>query len=170
MSTEIRKSQQTGQRGWRNRIKQGCPSLGHRVPTLWASVAQGLSNVSPSLGPSLFCSFLYLVDYIVPYSYCKLTIIFSIPNSTCQSSILFLVSIYILYLSLALPPFYEEWMCLLWRLRAVLYEGWNSIQMTGDEGWIFTLHLQNPSVYRGFRRKDEGWRVNAYTNWKKWLR
>ena len=42
------------------------------------------------------CSFLYLVDYIVPYSYCKLTIIFSIPNSTCQSSILFLVSIYIL--------------------------------------------------------------------------
>ena len=148
MSTEIRKSQQTGQRGWRNRIKQGCPSLGHRVPTLWASVAQGLSNVSPSLGPSLFCSFLYLVDYIVPYSYCKLTIIFSIPNSTCQSSILFLVSIYILYLSLALPPFYEEWMCLLWRLRAVLYEGWNSIQMTGDEGW----------------------RVNAYTSWKKWLR
>ena len=99
MSTEIRKSQQTGQRGWRNRIKQGCPSLGHRVPTLWASVAQGLSNVSPSLGPSLFCSFLYLVDYIVPYSYCKLTIIFSIPNSTCQSSILFLVSIYILPMS-----------------------------------------------------------------------
>ena len=43
------------------------------------------------------CSFLYLVDYIVPYSYCKLTIIFSIPNSTCQSSILFLVSIYILH-------------------------------------------------------------------------
>ena len=42
------------------------------------------------------CSFLYLVDYIVSYSYCKLTIIFSIPNSTCQSSILFLVSIYIL--------------------------------------------------------------------------
>ena len=38
----------------RNRIKQGCPSLGHRVPTLWASVAQGLSIVSPSLGPSLF--------------------------------------------------------------------------------------------------------------------
>ena len=45
------------------------------------------------------CSFLYLVDYIVPYSYCKLTIIFSIPNSTCQSSILFLVSIYILHSS-----------------------------------------------------------------------
>ena len=44
------------------------------------------------------CSFLYLVDYIVPYSYCKLTIIFSIPNSTCQSSILFLVRIYILRL------------------------------------------------------------------------
>ena len=45
------------------------------------------------------CSFLYLVDYIVSYSYCKLTIIFSIPNSTCQSSILFLVSIYILHSS-----------------------------------------------------------------------
>ena len=43
-------------------------------------------------------SFLYLVDYIVPYSYCKLAIIFSIPNSTCQSSILFLVRIYILRL------------------------------------------------------------------------
>ena len=46
-----------------------------------------------------WCSFLYLVDYIVSYSYCKLTIIFSIPNSTCQSSILFLVSIYILHSS-----------------------------------------------------------------------
>ena len=48
---------------------------------------------------NLVCSFLYLVDYIVSYSYCKLTIIFSIPNSTCQSSILFLVSIYILHSS-----------------------------------------------------------------------
>ena len=51
---------------------------------------------------------LVLPYFVVPYSYCKLTIIFSIPNSTCQSPILFLVSIYILYLSLALPPFYEE--------------------------------------------------------------
>ena len=59
--------------------------------TALSKVAQALGIVSPSLGPSLFCSFLYLVDYIVPYSYCKLTIIFSIPNSTCQSSILFLV-------------------------------------------------------------------------------
>ena len=91
------------------------PPFGHRLPKAWASCPQAL--VLPYC-----CSFLYLVDYIVPYSYCKLTIIFSIPNSTCQSSILFLVSIYILYLSLALPPFYEEWMCLLWRLRAVLYE------------------------------------------------
>ena len=127
----------------RNRIKQGCPSLGHRVPTLWASVAQGLSIVSPSLGPSLFvfssstyCSFLYLVDYIWRMN---------VSSMKTKSS-----------------P--------LWRLTVVLYEGWNSIQMTGDEGWFFTLHLQNPSVYRGFRRKDEGWRINAYTSGKKWLR
>ena len=44
------------------------------------------------------CSFLYLVDYIVPYSYCKLTIIFSIPNSTCQTFLLFLVYIDNLYI------------------------------------------------------------------------
>ena len=62
------------------------------MPKRWAHDAQGL-------GSSYKCSFLYLVDYIVPYSYCKLTIIFSIPNPTCQSSILFLVSIYILHYS-----------------------------------------------------------------------
>ena len=66
-----------------------CPRLGEMMPKGWGDNAQAVGNTS-------LCSFLYLVDYIVPYSYCKLTIIFSIPNSTCQSSILFLVSIYIL--------------------------------------------------------------------------
>ena len=98
------------------------PSDGHSLPVRRASSAHFMGWFLGCSFLYLVCSFLYLVDYIVPYSYCKLTIIFSIPNSTCQSSILFLVSIYILYLSLALPPFYEEWMCLLWRLRAVLYE------------------------------------------------
>ena len=115
MSTEIRKSHFCYFIKSRNRIKQGCPSLGHRVPTLWASVAQGLSIVSPSLGPSLF--------------------VFS--SST-----------------------YEEWMCLLWRLRAVLYEGWNSIQMTGDEGWwrvIFYPSSPEPQCLSGFQAKR--WRV-----------
>ena len=76
-----------------------CPS---RDPSLLVSCSLVPHHVIPegSLGEhGSFCSFLYLVDYIVSYSYCKLTIIFSIPNSTCQSSILFLVSIYILHYS-----------------------------------------------------------------------
>ena len=93
----------------RNRIKQGCIaqitalSLGTccppRDPSLLVSCSPVPHHVfieGPLEGHIWNCSFLYLVDYIVPYSYCKLTIIFSIPNSTCQSSILFLVSIYIL--------------------------------------------------------------------------
>ena len=117
----------------RNRIKQGCPSLGHRVPTLWASVAQGLSIVSPSLGPSLFvfssstyCSFLYLVDYIWRMN---------VSSMKTKSS-----------------P--------LWRLKVVLYEGWNSIQMTGDEGWwrvIFYPSSPEPQCLSGFQAKR--WRV-----------
>ena len=99
---------------------QGVPknrlTFGRSVHTAWAINARCLFSRCPSLVQSMpsacslsvhltgktgylmvsyrTCSFLYLVDYIVPYSYCKLTIIFSIPNSTCQSSILFLVSIY----------------------------------------------------------------------------
>ena len=81
-----------------------CPP---RDPSLLVSCSPAPHHVFPE-GPldehgrnavfdeNALCSFLYLVDYIVSYSYCKLTIIFSIPNSTCQSSILFLVSIYIL--------------------------------------------------------------------------
>ena len=69
-----------------------CPSLVHQLPITCSPRDRLMSMVGT-------CSFLYLVDYIVSYSYCKLTIIFSIPNSTCQSSILFLVSIYILHSS-----------------------------------------------------------------------
>ncbi len=71
-------------------------SISPLVNTPW-SFNESTSNLSHDFESSP-CSFLYLVDYIVPYSYCKLTIIFSIPNSTCQSSILFLVRIYILRL------------------------------------------------------------------------
>lgn len=69
-----------------------CPPYGQWLPVTCSPTAQHVFTMG-------LCSFLYLVDYIVPYSYCKLTIIFSIPNSTCQSSILFLVSIYILPMS-----------------------------------------------------------------------
>ena len=83
----------------------GCPSLVHQFPITW-SPRDRLKSMAG------ICSFLYLVDYIVPYSYCKLTIIFFIPNSTCQSSILFLVSIYILHILFLLSidiqnPFYK---------------------------------------------------------------
>ena len=71
-------------------------SISPLVNTPW-SFNESTSNLSHDFESSP-CSFLYLVDYIVPYSYCKLTIIFSIPNSTCQSSILLLVRIYILRL------------------------------------------------------------------------
>ena len=68
------------------------PQVGHLISIYALGVCAGAFSL-------ILCSFLYLVDYIVSYSYCKLTIIFSIPNSTCQSSILFLVSIYILHSS-----------------------------------------------------------------------
>ena len=73
-----------------------CSPAPHHVFPEGPLDGHGRSAVSDE---NALCSFLYLVDYIVPYSYCKLTIIFSIPNSTCQSSILFLVSIYILHYS-----------------------------------------------------------------------
>ena len=44
-----------------------CPRLGEMMPKGWGDNAQAVGNTS-------LCSFLYLVDYIVPYSYCKLTI------------------------------------------------------------------------------------------------
>ena len=69
------------------------PSFSTFSKNIQMFVGSGLGNgLHKSLGLYSDCSFLYLVDYIVSYSYCKLTIIFSIPNSTCQSSILFLVN------------------------------------------------------------------------------
>ena len=76
-----------------------CPPYGQWLPSLVLQLPSTCSPVARHVFTMGLCSFLYLVDYIVPYSYCKLTIIFSIPNSTCQSSILFLVSIYILPMS-----------------------------------------------------------------------
>ena len=96
MSTEIRKSHRILPKlkslVWAlvaHLVSNGCSSHVHRFPITW-------SQRDRLKGMAGTCSFLYLVDYIVPYSYCKLTIIFSIPNPACQSSILFLVSIYIL--------------------------------------------------------------------------
>ena len=113
MSTEIRKSQSIeikNSQGSRlsehaQAVGHLCPKRGDTMPKPWGDNAQGLGNLA-------HCSFLYLVDYIVSYSYCKLTIIFSIPNSTCQSSILFLLSIYILHILFLLSidiqnPFYK---------------------------------------------------------------
>ena len=74
-----------------------CSSAPHHVFPEGPLDGHGRNAVFDENALPYICSFLYLVDYIVPYSYCKLTIIFSIPNSTCQSSILFLVSIYILH-------------------------------------------------------------------------
>ena len=76
-----------------------CPSLVHQLPITCSPRDRLMGMVGTRFLTRMLCSFLYLVDYIVSYSYCKLTIIFSIPNSTCQSSILFLVSIYILHSS-----------------------------------------------------------------------
>ena len=82
-----------------HRTGNGCPSLVLQLPSTCSPVARHVFTMGLCSFLYLVCSFLYLVDYIVSYSYCKLTIIFSIPNSTCQSSILFLVSIYILPMS-----------------------------------------------------------------------
>ena len=105
MSTEIRKSQALAvpwvpiTRALREHVMGiDRPSDGHSLPVPRASSAHFMGWFLGCSFLYLVCSFLYLVDYIVPYSYCKLTIIFSIPNSTCQSSILFLVSIYILHI------------------------------------------------------------------------
>ena len=86
MSTEIRKSQGSRLSEYAQAVGHLCPKRGDTMPKPWGDNAQAVGNLA-------HCSFLYLVDYIVSYSYCKLTIIFSIPNSTCQSSILFLLSI-----------------------------------------------------------------------------
>ena len=101
MSTEIRKSQSIeikNSQGSRlsehaQAVGHLCPKRGDTMPKPWGDNAQGLGNLAHPHVSIPNCSFLYLVDYIVSYSYCKLTIIFSIPNSTCQSSILFLLSI-----------------------------------------------------------------------------
>ena len=42
------------------------------------------------------------------------------------------------------------------RLDGLIRGGKIKKEMKGDEGLIFTLHPQNPCVYRHSRRKDEG--------------
>ena len=85
-SIEIKNSQGSRLSEYAQAVGHLCPKRGDTMPKPWGDNAQAVGNLA-------HCSFLYLVDYIVSYSYCKLTIIFSIPNSTCQSSILFLLSI-----------------------------------------------------------------------------
>ena len=104
-SRKVRKSQGSSLSEHAQAVGHLCPKRGDTMPKPWGDNAQAVGNLA-------HCSFLYLVDYIVSYSYCKLTIIFSIPNSTCQSSILFLVSIYILHILFLLSidiqnPFYK---------------------------------------------------------------
>ena len=94
MSTEIRKSQSIeikntqGSRLSEHAQAVGhlCPKRGDTMPKPWGDNAQGLGNLAH------------------PHV--------SIPNSTCQSSILFLVSIYILHILFLLSidiqnPFYK---------------------------------------------------------------
>ena len=94
MSTEIRKSQsieiKKGQGSSLSEHVQAvghlCPKLGESMPKPWGHDAQGLGNLAH------------------PHV--------SIPNPTCQSSILFLVSIYILHILFLLSidiqnPFYK---------------------------------------------------------------
>ena len=75
-----------------------CSPTPHHVFPEGPLDGHGRNAVSDENALPYICSFLYLVDYIVPYSYCKLTIIFSIPNSTCQTFLLFLVYIDNLYI------------------------------------------------------------------------
>ena len=62
------------------------------MPKPWGIYAQSVGTQCPSRGETMPKPWATLL-IVVSYSYCKLTIIFSIPNSTCQSSILFLLSI-----------------------------------------------------------------------------
>ena len=92
-SRKVRKSQGSSLSEHAQAVGHLCPKRGDTMPKPWGDNAQAVGNLAHCSFLYLVCSFLYLVDYIVSYSYCKLTIIFSIPNSTCQSSILFLLSI-----------------------------------------------------------------------------
>ena len=95
--TTLYYAQETITKGWNRDLLLNAIKLKMYETQALARVDNNFDRTLPA--EQAQCSFLYLVDYIVPYSYCKLTIIFSIPNSTCQSSILFLVSIYILHYS-----------------------------------------------------------------------
>ena len=71
-----------------------CPPYGQWLPVTCSPTAQHVFTMG-------LCSFLYLVDYIVPYSYCKLTICSYIPQFGIrkkQSSLLSMEELFRYYL------------------------------------------------------------------------